>query len=301
MTLRIDRVPVALSASFSTLRVLQSEVLAEAWSCPTHPMMTDRDIRLAFLHLRGRTLAAVFLAWASALGLQAGPPFLSDDPEPVDLHHWELYVFGEGDRTMDANSISGPAVELNYGIAPNTQLHLVAPIANSSSAGSGWTSGYGDTEVGVKYRLLDETDSRPQVGIFPMAEMATGSSTRGLGNGLAWYRLPVWVQKSRGAWTTYGGGGVALNSARGQRDHGFAGWLVQRDIGRHLTLGMELFRQGAGTTGGRSSTVANAGGYLKFTDNFNLLFSAGRSVSGERHTLWYLGLYWTGGRDGPGK
>ena len=148
-------------------------------------MMTDRDIRLAFLHLRGRTLAAVFLAWASALGLQAGPPFLSDDPEPVDLHHWELYVFGEGDRTMDANSISGPAVELNYGIAPNTQLHLVAPVANSSSAGAGWTSGYGDTEVGVKYRFLDETDSRPQVGIFPMAEMATGSSTRGLGNGLA--------------------------------------------------------------------------------------------------------------------
>jgi len=72
---------------------------------------------------------------------------------------------------------------------------------------------------------------------------------------------------------------------------------VQRDIGQHLTLGTELFRQGADTTDGRGSTIANAGGYLKFTESFNLLFSAGCSVSGERHTVWYLGLYWTGGPD----
>lgn len=244
---------------------------------------------------RGRTLAILFLALCSAIGMRAGPPFLTDDPEPVDFNHWEFYLFGQGDRTADANAISAPAVEFNYGVAPNTQLHLVAPLANVSSAGTGWTSGYGDTEVGVKYRFLDETDSRPQVGIFPMAELATGSSARGLGNGRTWYRLPVWIQKSWGPWTTYGGGGIALNSAPGQRNHGFAGWLVQRDIGQRLTLATELFRQEAGTTGGRGSTIANVGGYLKFTDNFNLLFSAGRSISGERHIVWYLGLYWTGG------
>ena len=259
--------------------------------------MTESNIRPKPRLLRGRKLAALFLALGSTLGLRAGPPFLTDDPEPVDLHHWEFYTFAQGDRTSDANAISGPAVEFNYGVAPNTQLHLVAPIANVSSPGTGWASGYGDTEVGVKYRFLDETNSRPQIGIFPMAELATSSGDRGLGNGRTWYRLPLWIQKSWGPWTTYGGGGAALNSAPGQRNYGFAGWLVQRDLGKYLTLGMELFRQEADTADGRGSTLANVGGYLKFTENFNLLFSAGRSISGERHAVWYLGLYWTGGPD----
>ena len=106
--------------------------------------------------------AVILTALVFAIGLRAGPPFLTDDPEPVDLNHWEVYLFGQGDRTADANAISGPAVELNYGIAPDTQLHLIAPVANASSPGAMWSSGYGDTEVGVKYRFFDENDSRPQ-------------------------------------------------------------------------------------------------------------------------------------------
>ena len=64
-----------------------------------------------------------------------------------------------------------------------------------------------------------------------------------------------------------------------------------------MTLGTELFQQEATTVGGRAYTLANAGGSINFSDNFNLLFSAGRSISGERHTVWYLALYWTGGPD----
>jgi len=252
--------------------------------------------------LRGaRSLALVFVALGPAFSLMAGPPFLTDDPEPVDLNHWEFYVFGQGERSAGSDAFSGPAIEMNYGIAANTQLHLVAPVANLSSPGTGWTSGYGDTELGIKYRLMEETDSRPQVGIFPMAELATGSSERGLGNGRTWYRLPVWIQKSWGPWTTYGGGGLALNSAPGQRNSGFAGWLLQRDIGKVLTLGTELFWQGDDSNSGRGVVDANLGGYLKFSENFSLLFSLGHSISGERNAIWYLGLYWTGGPGGAEK
>src|SRR5271157_4364090 len=201
--------------------------------------MTGPDIHPAPSPLRFRAVAVIFIGLGLSVGMQAGPPFLDDDPEPVELNHWEFYIFALGDRTAAANAISAPAIELNYGVAQNTQLHLIAPVANASSSGGGWASGYGDTELGIKYRFLEETDLLPQVGIFPLAELATGNAARGLGNGSTWYQLPVWAQKSRGAWTTYGGGGVVLNPASGQRDHGFAGWLVQRDIGRHLTLGTE--------------------------------------------------------------
>jgi hypothetical protein len=242
-----------------------------------------------------RTQLVIALLLGSAVGLQAGPPFLTDDPDPVDLNHWEFYIFGQGEQTTEANFISGPAFEFNYGVAPNTQLHLVTPEANISTPGSGWTSGYGDTEIGIKYRFIKETDSRPEVGIFPMAELATGSGARELGNGKTWYRLPLWLQKSWGSWTIDGGGGVALNSAPGERNQGFAGILVQRDLGRYLTLGTEIFEQPADPTFGPATQIANVGGYLKFTEKFNLLFSLGRSISGERYTVWYLGLYWTGG------
>ena len=242
-------------------------------------------------------LALVFAL--SAVGLKGGPPFLTDDPEPVELNHWEFYIFGQGDRTSGYDAITGPAIEMNYGILPNTQLHLVAPMANFSSTGTGWASGYGDTEVGIKYRFLDETDSLPQIGIFPMAELATGDSNSGLGNGKTWYRLPLWVQKSWGPWTSYGGGGLALNSAPGQRNSGFAGWLVQRDLGKYITLGTEVFWNGSDTVGVPGSAIANIGGSVNFTEKFNLLFSVGRSFSGERHSVWYFGLYWTGGPEKP--
>jgi hypothetical protein len=259
------------------------------------PMRTGPDTVL------GRWSVLVLLLMALGSELRAGPPFMTDDPEPVDLNHWEFYTFGQGDHTPYSDSVSGPAFEFNYGIAPNTQLHVVAPLASNSTAGAGWTSGYGDTELGIKFRFIQETDSLPQVGIFPMAELATGDSGRGLGNGRTWYRLPLWLQKSWGPWTTYGGGGVALNSASGQRDSGFAGWLVQRDIGQYLTLGTEVFWQGNDPNDSRGVADANVGGYFKFTQNFNLLFSLGHSISGARNTVWYLGLYWTGGPEENGK
>jgi len=222
-----------------------------------------------------------------ATSIIAGPPFLTDDPEPVDYQHWEAYLFASGDHTVGGYTINGPAVELNYGVLPDTQLHLVVPMI-TVGGGPPAVSGLGDTEFGVKYRFLHETNGWPQIGIFPMAELPTGGSDRGFGNGRTWFRLPLWAQKSFGPWTTYGGGGAALNSAPGQRDYPFGGWLVQRDFGPHLTLGGELFGQGRDTDGDRGFAALNLGGSCNVNEHFSLLFSAGRSIAGDRHTLWYM-------------
>jgi hypothetical protein len=248
-----------------------------------------------------RLASALFFAFAIAGRLLAGPPFLTDDPVPVDYRHWEFYLFAAGDRTGDTNTLESPAVELNYGVAPETQLHLGVTVANVSAAGRSWTSGLGDMELGIKYRFLQETDTRPQAGVFPAVELPTGSSSRGLGNGRAWFRLPVWLQKSYGPWTSFGGGGVALNSAPGQRNYGFGGWAVQRDFGPYFTPGVEIFRQGADTDSDRGFTAANIGVTLNFTKNVSLLLSTGRSFSGDRHTLWYAAFYSTWGPKESGR
>ena len=225
----------------------------------------------------------------------AGPPFLTDDPAPVELRHWEAYLFSSWDAARGSTQIEGPAVEFNVGAAPNLQLHLVAPFATAAVARAPTTHGPGDVEIGFKYRFVEETEHRPQVGVFPMFELPTGNANRGLGNGQVWARLPLWLQKSWGPWTTYGGGGYAINRAPAARSYFFGGWLVQRDLSAKLTLGGEVYSSGAGTVGASGTTIFNAGGYYNFKPDFSILFSLGHNVAGERHSVGYVGLYWTWG------
>ncbi len=131
-----------------------------------------------------------------------------------------------------------------------------------------------------------------------MLELPTGDAGRGLGNGRLWARLPVWLQKSWGPLTTYGGAGYAINRAPGARSYPFAGWLLQRDLGGGLALGAEAYVHGADSDAGRVSSIVNAGGTLDLAPGFSLLFSAGHTFAGERHGVAYLGLYWTWGGKG---
>ena len=70
----------------------------------------------------------------------------------------------------------------SYGLVPNGQLHIVAPTAFDSPVGGPTLFGYGDTEIGFKYRFIDEEKegSRPQIGIFPMVELPTLTKSSGL-------------------------------------------------------------------------------------------------------------------------
>ena len=241
----------------------------------------------------GSLIAALFLA--SAAPALAGPPFLTDDPQPVDYGHFETYVFtqADNDNTANVHNVSGPALEFNWGVLPNTQLHIIAPYARTTPSGSPSNSGFGDMEVGIKFRFVQETRTTPMIGIFPAAELATGDASRGLGNGRTWYRLPVWIQKSWGPWTTYGGGGVALNNAPGAQNYVFAGWLIQGELSKQFTLGTELYTQGPAALGNLGTTIFNAGGYYNPTEQLSVLFSVGHSIAGQQHAISYFGVYYT--------
>ena len=227
----------------------------------------------------------------------AGPPFLTDDPEPVARHHYEAYLFSTVDRSPGFSSWVLPAVEFNMGAAPNLQLHVVIPGAYLTPPDA---YGIGNVELGAKYRFVQETAKHPEIGVFPLIEVPTGNSRLGLGNGQLWARLPVWLQKSHGPWTTYGGVGYQINHAPGMKDSLFAGWLVQRQVTKRLVLGTEVYHQEALSVGGRQATFTDAGGYYNFRENLSLLFMLGHTISGERHTVGYLGLYYTWGGNRSG-
>jgi hypothetical protein len=243
-----------------------------------------------------RNSTAMIGGWLSLSATTwAGPPFLTDDPEPIEYGHSEAYVFATMDATSDGRTVQFPAAEFNTSPFPDVHLHLVVPMTVNRPNQGARSYGLGDTEVGIKYRFVHETDTLPQIGIFPMAELPSGEAERGLGNGRTWWKLPLWIQKSWGSWRTYGGGGYAINHAPGMRNYAFGGWLLQHDFSGSLTLGGEIFTQGAATDQGRSTAIANLGGFYTpkgACGGCQVLFSAGHSVSGERHTVGYLALYW---------
>jgi hypothetical protein len=237
--------------------------------------------------------ACLILAGGLIATARAGPPFFTDDPEPVDFGHYELYLFSSFDKTRNATAVGAPSLEFNTGVAPDTQLHAILPFMSVRPTGGPDAFGPGDLELGVKYRLINNEEEKFMVGTFPLLECPTGDRQRGLGNGRTWGKLPIWVQKSWGPWTTYGGGGYAINRGPGQRDFGFGGWLLQRDINEKLTLGAELYGEGPSTDSGRGFLLYNIGGTIKCTDHFNILVTAGHTLAGEQHMVGYVAMYWT--------
>ena len=258
-------------------------------------------MRVDFRHVLPSLL--LWLLAAQAMRAQAGPPYQTDDPDPVPYQHFEMYAFSLSDTTQNAGtSWSAPSYEVNYGAAKNLQLHLVVPVVNNFAPGSSATHGIGDIEFGAKYKLFDETAHRPEIGVFPFIEFPSGDA-------LSRPRrrqdlVPAFRSGSRRASAKNGAATSAAAKpfvpADGFQNFPFAGLLAQRKLGEKLVLGLELYGHGAQTPmpgGIDRATLADFGGYYSFTSHFQLLFAAGHSIFWAPETYTYLAAYWTWGKD----
>jgi len=225
----------------------------------------------------------------------AGPPYVTDDPEPVEYQHWEIYLASQLAHDVSSWSGTAPHVEVNYGALPNLQLHLIAPLAFVRPERGSTQYGYADTELGGKWRFMEETSRLPQVGTFPLIELPTGNRERDLGSGHLQAFLPLWLQKSTGPWTTYGGGGYWINPGAGNRNWWFVGWQVQYQFLTSVTPGVEIFHTTAREEGGTAETRFNVGLVLDFGDLHHLLLSAGQGLQGPNRTQVYLAYQLTFG------
>lgn len=234
-----------------------------------------------FAGLRAGALMALTLA---PISVWAGPPFRTDDPEAVEYKHAEFYIFSQQTLAADGRTGVLPGFEFNYGIFENVQFHVVAPFAFNTPSGQGTTSGYGDTELGIKWQFNEETETMPIIGIFPLVEIPTGNHDKGLGNGASQIFLPVWLQKKWGNFQTYGGGGYWINNGTDNRNYWFFGWQAQYEFSEHVTLGAEIFHTTGQVVGQSTSTGFNVGGYYNFDEHNHLLFSAGKGLQNAAET-----------------
>jgi hypothetical protein len=220
---------------------------------------------------------------------RAGPPFVTDDPEPPPPGGWEINVPFIIERTPGETEMNAPLFDLNYGL-PNIQLKLEIPVEIIHDDGDGTVSGAGDLLLGVKWRFLSNEQSQLQVGIYPQLLVPTGDHTRGLGQGGSAFVFPLLAQKNWEKWTLYGDVGYWWQAGAEMRDYVYAGAVLEREINERLTLGVELFGNSPKERGRRSELAFNVGGSWKLNKHLNLLFTGGRGIVGDTTAMGYLGL-----------
>lgn len=239
--------------------------------------------------MRLGTAAALALAVASPA--LAGPPYLTDDPEPTDTGHWEIYAFAAGEgrhSTVDADV----GFDLNYGAVRNVQLTATLPLSFARESSEGWRSGAGDVELAVKYRFLNDEDHGFSVAVFPRVILPTSGLENDERTNVL---LPVWLQKDfAGGISLFGGGGYEIHGGPGNRNLWQAGIALSYDVSEKLSAGAEINRQGADVVGGTAQTRAGLGSIVKFSDHAALLVSGGPTWAGHRaayHLYGALGLF----------
>ena len=238
-----------------------------------------------FPGIRGRalrsTLAIIVVMPEFAF---AGAPFQTDDPLVIDVAHTDVVLFNQQTLSMSGRSGVLAAAEIHYGLAPNLEVDVGMPYAFNFPAGGSAQRGYGDTALGIKYRLIREGDTTPQVSFVPKLNLSTGNANRGLGNGGNQLFIALGVQKSSDKFQINGNGGYWINNGTDNRSYWFVGWQAQYAFTSHWQLGIELFHTSPQVVGQGPSTGFNGGGYYLIDPKNQILFSAGRGLQNAAET-----------------
>lgn len=236
-----------------------------------------------------RTVGTLVGATLSAAAI-AGPPFVSDDPEPTDPGRWEIYTFVSG--TVVGSETAGEAgFDINYGAARDLQLTAVVPLDYRHAART--DVGLGGVELAAKYRFLHQSDGSPlpDLAFFPRLLLPTAGRT--FGTARLGVFLPLWGQKDAGKWSLFGGGGYTVNPGAGQRDFWLEGIGVSQSLGDRLSLGAEVFHQSRDADDAHAFTGVNLGALYRLSRHWSVIGAAGPGLEHARQqgqATFYLAL-----------
>lgn len=221
--------------------------------------------------------------------------FITEVPDPTDVEHVEYIPALSLTKMKQWSTFYSPSVEIDFGILPDLQGHVILPTLLYSPKGEKKAYGPGDVEIGAKFRFIHETSMMPEVAFYPKVTLPSGDARLGLGWGAATESPTLWTEKNWGDWKLSGGGGYTFIQATNTANYGFGGALLQRQIIESLSLGGELYAQGTTNSQNKSFLIFNFGGSYNFTKSLSLPFSIGHSLARQKTLTAYLGLDWVWG------
>ncbi len=207
-------------------------------------------------------------ALAGAGYAEGGPPMLTDDPGTPGNGRWEVNLAGTIEAEAGERRWEVLHVDVNYGLGDHAQLKAESGWVVDDQSGS--ASGLGGSQVGMKWRFLDEHDGLPACSTYPQIAFGAPSrwavrseSSRPLAI------LPVQTERGLGSVTVGADAGALLQ--RREQPRWFWGAIVGHGLGRgevmaevHVVAGVEA--------------IANVGGRYPLTDSLSILASIGRRL-----------------------
>jgi outer membrane putative beta-barrel porin/alpha-amylase len=224
--------------------------------------------------------------------VQPERPTVATHAHTVAPGYFELETGIEGDRASGgARTYFAPSV-LKIGLASHVQLNVIAPFV---FAGQGQSSGIGDTGLGLKWRLLDDSPILGDFALLPAIKFPTGSLQNGTGTGTTDWSLT--------AISSYDIHGVSLDlnvgytriGAQGGHASSAALWTTSFGIPLVGDLGwqLELFGYPTIDGSGNPSTVAVLmGPSYRVTRIFNLDAGFISPIRGRQPNAIFAGLVW---------
>ncbi len=239
--------------------------------------------------------AGVFLSLLVCIPVlaQAGPPMLTGDPGTPGDGNWEINIAATLEKRRSESRWEAPALDLNYGLGEHIQLSYEVPWIVLSPSGEGTRSGLGNSNIGVKWRFLDEEKHGISASIKPEFEFnpPTSSADRGVVEEGTVFRLPLQMEKKLGPVT------AGLEFGRAFKRKQDDAWIYGFVAGHKATERLELLGEIHGT--GRPNfrmheTVFNLGAIYDLGKNYSALLSVGRSfqsaASDAPTLLLYIGM-----------
>lgn len=247
--------------------------------------------RCCDLALRGFIVCAVLVAMFT-LPCWAGPPFITNDPDPPDPGQFEIITSMADFQAYRNNTQFGSllGVEVNYGADPLTQLTVAVPSGFSRGPGSDMQLGIGDLVLEYKHRFGVDAD-KGYFGVNPQVTFASGGQ---LGAGRMTADVPVLYQKQFGKTVVYTDLRYRWHASNNGGSYVFWGAVAERELNDKWTLGGELYALSRNQLYNGAPVRAyqgyNLGLRYKLNAHATLIFAAGNSFSGDPALTLYAGI-----------
>ena len=229
--------------------------------------------------------------------LFAGPPFLTDDPGMAPKG-WDVYTNAVYTKTSGGHTLTAPILDVSYSLTPRFKFNATMAYATLSPIGAPSQSGITDTDFKFKWRFTDadEKTGAWDVGIAPTVTFPTASKTKGIGDGLWRYRVPLIFGKSWGRVTVQAEIGYKFVAGRGMSDELAGGADLQYALGDAWTIGAELYDTVPIKNTSAHNPLVNFGAARKVREGWLVMASVGRTLRPERmggpHLFFQLFSEW---------
>lgn len=242
-----------------------------------------------------RVLCALFLSWIACASMRAqgGPPLITNDPGTPGPNSWEINVGLIPDLQQNQRSFHAPDLDINYGVGKRIQLTYEVAWLLETVDPNPMKAGLGQSQLGVKWRFLDNGEGRFQMSLFP--QISINNPDRAVQRGLVprgWSLiLPIEMSKKLGP--------IDVDFEVGYNVNHFGpnGWITGLALGHQMTKRLELIGElySLGTVdGAMHQETWDFGGRYTLHPSFILLFMSGRSFSGpssgQPQYIGYFGM-----------